>query len=87
MRTASSEEPFNLETILKLWLTVGLVDLTVNDEKLLLPPDRIALYDVSSSSGHIYAGDVSSSSARGVLVRSTTVSGFVEEIEDDGDDF
>lgn len=47
----------------------------------------MARFDVSSSSGYVYGREVSSSSAIGVLARCTIARAFVEETDDDGDDF
>jgi hypothetical protein len=80
-------EPSSHEKRLRKWLTVGWVDLTLYDDKLLPLRERMAWFDVSSNSGHMYANEVSSSSAIGVLGRCTIAREFVEEIDDDGDGF
>jgi len=47
----------------------------------------MARFDVSSSSGYVYVREVSSSSAIGVLDRWTIARAFVDETDEDGDDF
>lgn len=62
-------------------------DLKAYDGLFVTPRERRAQFDVSSSSRYLYAREVSSSSAMGVWARCTIARAFVEETDDDGDDF